>query len=185
MSVVPDLTGIEEVPMSIRQRAIAAAVLVCCLAVARADAADGEWTVIPSACVPAPGSTGYFWQAAALALSAGNRVVVRCNVTDPADFGNVMDPVWNQIEVTYTDADGMANDSRVLVQLWAVGKGTGVSFLAGTFDSNSFAAAGGVSLNTSGFFHVFDFTNFGYFVQISLSRGSAAGDTRIFRVRLR
>jgi hypothetical protein len=166
-------------------RTIVATVLVCSIAVARADAADGEFTVIPSACVPAPGSTGYFWQAAAVALSAGNRVVVRCNVTDPADFMNVMDPVWNQIEVTYTDADGMANDSRVLVQLWAVGKGTGVSFLAGTFDSNAFAVAGGVSLNTSGFFHVFDFTNFGYFLQITLNRALAAGDTRIFRVRLR
>ena len=166
-------------------RTIAAAVLVSCLVVARADAADGEFTVIPSACVPAPASTGYFWQAAALALNAGNRVVVRCNVTDPADFMNVMDPIWNQIEVTYTDADGMANDSRVLVQLVAVGKGTGNSFLAGTFDSNSFAAAGGVALNTAGFFHVFDFTNFGYFLQITLNRALAAGDTRIFRVRLR
>jgi hypothetical protein len=31
---------------------------------------------------------------------------------------------------------------------------------------------------------VFDFANFGYFVQITLSRGLAAGDTRVFRVRL-
>ena len=171
--------------MLIRKATISATILVCCFTVARAHAADGQWTVIPSACVPAPGSAGYFWQGAALAVSAGNRVVVRCNVTDPADFGNVMDPVWNQIEVTYTDADGMANTSRVLVQLWAVGKGTGIASLAGTFDSNSFVAAGGVSLNTSGFFHVFDFTNFGYFVQITLCRDAGAGDTRIFRVRLR
>jgi hypothetical protein len=168
-----------------RRTTIAAVILVCGFAVVPTHAADGQWTVIPSACVPAPGSTGYSWQGAALAVSAGNRVVVRCNVTDPADFMNFMNPVWNQIEVTYTDADGMANASGVLVQLWAVGKATGIANHAGTFNSNSFAAAGGVSLNTSGFFHAFDFTNFGYFLQITLSRDLGAGDTRIFRVRLR
>jgi hypothetical protein len=166
-------------------RTICVALLAGLAIVPNARAADGQWTVVPSACVPAPGATGYFWQGAAVAVSAGSRIMMRCNVTDPADFGNVMDPVWNMIEVTYTDSDGMASDSRVVVQLWAVGKGTGVSFLAGTFDSDTFAAAGPVSLNSSGFFHVFDFTNFGYFLQISLTRAQAGGDTRIFRVRLR
>ncbi len=115
-------------------------------------------------------------------LPGPTRVVLRCNVTDPADFANFMDPVWNAIEVTYTDADGMANGSRVHVQLWRVGKGNGVSHLTGTFDSNHFAAG---MLNTENFFHVFDFENFGYFLQITLSRARGAGDTRIHRVRLR
>jgi hypothetical protein len=92
-----------------------------------------------------------------------------------------MDPVWSNIEVTYTDADGMANGSRVLVQLWRVGKGNGVAHLTGTFDSNDFAAG---MLNTENFFHVFDFENFGYYLQLTLTRGERAGDTRIHRVRL-
>jgi hypothetical protein len=166
-------------------RTLCVALLAGLTIVPTARAADGQWTVVPSACVPAPGATGYFWQGAAVGVSAGSRIMLRCNVTDPADFGNVMDPVWNMIEVTYTDSDGMASDSRVVVQLWAVGKATGISNLAGSFESDAFAAAGPVSLNSAAFFHVFDFTNFGYFLQISLVRGSTAGDTRIFRVRLR
>ena len=94
-------------------------------------------------------------------LPAAATVVLRCNVTDPADFMNFMDPVWNTIEVTYSDSDGMPNDSRVLVQLVRVGKATGVGFLTGTFDSNSFAGGAGTLLNSAGFFHMFDFTNFG------------------------
>ena len=160
-----------------------AIVLVLALCVAPvASAKDGEFTVVPSACNPAPGASGFVWQGASVALPAAAKVTLRCNVTDPADFGNVMNPVWNTIEVTYSDSDGMAADSRVTVQLWAVGKGTGVSVLAGSFDSNVFAAG---MLNSSFFFHVFDFTNFGYYLQIALSRTPAGGDTRIFRVRLR
>lgn len=165
-------------------RTVVAAMLAGLFMVPPVHAADGEWTVIPSTCVPSPSSTGYVWQGAAVYLPAAATVVLRCNVTDPADFMNVMNPVWNTIEVTYSDSDGMLNDSRVLVQLVRVGKATGVGFLAGEFDSNDFAGGAGTLLNSAGFFQMFDFTNFAYFLQITLTRTAWGGDTRVHRVRL-
>ena len=145
-------------------------------------AADGEFTVVPSTCAPAPASTGYGWSGASVFLPAAGSVVLRCNVTDPADFMNVMDPVWNNIEVTYRDSDNnLGSESRVQVTLLRVGKINGVVFQVGTFDSDLFA---GGMLNSTFFFHVFDFTNYAYFLQITLTRTALGGDTRIHRVRL-
>jgi hypothetical protein len=162
-------------------RATVAAMIAVLLLVPHVHAANGEWTTVASACVPAPSSAGYTWSGSAVFLPGPATVVLRCNVTAPADFANFMDPVWDTIEVTYRDSDGMANDSRVLVQLWRVGKATGLTSLAGTFDSNAFAAG---TLNSANFFSAFDFTNFAYFLQLNLTRTAAGGDTRIYRVRL-
>ena len=41
------------------------------------------------------------------------------------------------------------------------------------------------NLNSIFFFHAYDFTNFGYYMQLSLSRTAAGGNTSIARVRLR
>ena len=162
-------------------RATFAAVVTVLLLVPPVHAANGEWTTVASACVPAPSAAGYAWMGSAVSLPGPATVVLRCNVTAPADFGNFMEPVWNTIEVTYRDSDGMANDSRVLVQLLRVGKGTGATFLTGTFDSNAFAAG---TLNSANFVEAFDFTNYAYVLQLQLTRTAAGGDTRIYRVRL-
>jgi hypothetical protein len=114
-------------------------------------------------------------------VSAGAKVVLRRNVADMAKFGNLMNPVWNTLEVTYSDSDGFSADSSVQVQLWEVGKATGIASVAASFESNMFANAGGVILNQTGFFNAFDFANFGYFLQITLRRTPVGGDTRIFR----
>ena len=162
-------------------RTIFAAMLAGLFMVPPVQAANGEWTTVASACVPAPSSIGYAWQGTAVSLPAAATVVLRCNVTSPADFGNFMEPIWNTIEVTYRDSDGMANDSRVQVQLLRVGKATGATVLVGTFDSNTFAAG---TLNSAGFVHPFDFVNCAYVLQLTLTRTAAGGDTRIYRVRL-
>jgi hypothetical protein len=158
-----------------------AAMLAGLFMVAHVHAANGEWTTVASACVPAPSSIGYVWQGASVSLPGPATVVLRCNVTAPADFGNFMEPVWNTIEVTYNDADGMANDSRVQVQLVRVGKATGATVLVGSFDSDDFAAG---TLNSENFVHPFDFVNCAYFLQLTLTRTPAGGATRIHRVRL-
>jgi hypothetical protein len=84
--------------------------------------------------------------------------------------------------VTYRDSDNnLGSESRVQVTLLRVGKINGVVFQVGTFDSDLFA---GGMLNSTFFFHAFDFTNYAYFLQITLTRTALGGDTRIYRVRL-
>lgn len=163
-------------------RAIFGVLLAGAILVQPVQAADGEFTVVPSTCAPAPSSSGYGWNGAAVVLPAAGSVVLRCNVTDPADFMNVMDPVWNNIEVTYRDSDNnLGSESRVQVTLLRVGKINGAVFQVATFDSNLFA---GGMVNSAFFFHMFDFTNYAYFLQITLTRTALGGDTRIHRVRL-
>ena len=160
-------------------RATFAAMLTVLLLVPPVHAANGEWTTVASACVAAPSSAGYAWLGSAVSLPGPATVVLRCNVTAPADFGNFMEPVWNTIEVTYRDSDGMANDSRVFVQLLRVGKGTGVTSVTGTFDSNAFAA-GTLNSATPGQPRLRELCTFSS-AQLTAPR---RGDTRIYRVRL-
>jgi hypothetical protein len=162
-----------------------AALLASLILVPHAHAANGQWTTVASACVPDESSVGKYVADGAgvqFAFAQIGQIVLRCNVTAPADFGNNMDPVWTNMEVTYADADGMAAGSRVEVRLWRAGIGGITSFIpTAYFDSNVYAAG---PTNTDPFFHVFDFTNTAYFLEIRLSRAAANLATRILRVRL-
>lgn len=162
-------------------RTLVAASLASLVVIGHAEANNGEWTTLASACVPAPGSPAFGWSGGGVGLAAAGTLVLRCNVTDPADFANFANPVWNTIEVTYNDADGMGIDSRVQVQLFRVAKANGATAFIASFESNAFAAG---TLNSSGFAHAFDFTNAAYYVQVVLTRTAAGGPTRVHRVRL-
>jgi hypothetical protein len=164
-------------------RTMLTAMLMALIVVPQAHAANGEWTTVASACVPDESAAGgYSAEGAAVALPAVASVLVRCNITDPADFMNVVNPMWTAMDVTYHDFDGMANDSRVRVELVRVDEFTGQSFTVTGFNSNVFGA--GQQLQTKVFAHAFDFTNNAYYLVIGLWRTMMGGDTRIQRVRL-
>ena len=162
-----------------------AAMLASLFLVPQVHAANGQWTTVASACVPDESSAGkYVADGATVQFAAAQtgEIVLRCNITAPADFGNNMDPVWTNMEVTYVDSDGMAAGSRVLVMLRRAGIGGITATIASAvFDSNLFAAG---PTNTDAFAHAFDFTNTAYFLEIRLSRNAANLATRILRVRL-
>jgi hypothetical protein len=148
-------------------------------------AANGQWTTVASACVPDESSAGKYIADGATVQFVGaqiGEIVLRCNITAPADFGNAMEPIWANMEVTYVDSDGMAVGGQVLVKLWQAGiLGNTFPIAGAVFDSNLFAAG---PTNTAPFFHVFDFTNTAYFLEIRLRRNAANLVTRILRVRL-
>src|SRR4026208_159032 len=88
-----------------KSRATFTAVLAGLLLVPHVHAANGKWTTVASACVPAPTAGGYDWVGSSVFLPGPATVVLRCNVTAPPDFGNFVEPMWNTIEVTYRDSD--------------------------------------------------------------------------------
>lgn len=118
-------------------------------------------------------------------LGDAGQIISRCNITDPHDFFNAVSPPWANMEVTYNDPDGMAAGNRVRVQLRRVHEVTGVSAILAVFDSNGFGA--GQQLQFLPFFHVFNFTDFAYYIEIIVDRNNAAtnNNVRIQRVRLR
>lgn len=169
-----------------------ALVALCFLSLAgpSAQAADGEWTTVASACVPDETSIGiYQFEQARFEFAGANtgQIVARCNITDPADlFGG--NPIWNRMDVTYNDPDGYFNNSRVRVQLRRVHETTGMSTTLVTFDSNLFGP--GQQLETLSFNHVFNFYDYAYYLTIIVDRtgagstGATVGTPQIQRVRL-
>lgn len=167
--------------------------LVTALFATHSHAANGEWTTIASACALDEAATGrYVADGAAVYLASGvtGDIVLRCNVTDPADWFNFNNPLWSMMDVTFNDTDGQGIDKVVTAQLRRVHEATGVSTTLVTFTSNVFAA--GQQLRSTVFNHVFDFYNYAYYVQITLRRNSLDADgngvpdqsPRIQRVRL-
>lgn len=150
-----------------------------------AQAANGEWATVAAGCVPDEGNkTKHSFEQARFEFAATNigEIVARCNITDPADLfeGN---PIWDLMDVTYSDPDGAGNSARVRVQLRRVHETTGASSTLATFDSNGFAA--GQQLRSLNFAHTFDFTNYAYYLTLILNRSSSNVATpRIQRVRL-
>ena len=172
---------------------VAVTTLVAALFTTHSHAANGEWTTIASACALDESATGrYVADGAAVYLASGatGDIVLRCNVTDPADWFNVNDPLWNRMDVTFNDTDGQGIDKVVTAQLRRVHEATGASSTVVTFTSNVFAA--GQQLRNTVVDHVFDFYNYAYYVQITLRRNSLDADgngvpdqsPRIQRVRL-
>jgi hypothetical protein len=151
-------------------------------------AVNGQWTTAASGCVPDESTLGkYEADGGELKFLPGKtgEIIFRCNITDPADFGNFAAPIWNNMKVTFKDADGFGNDSRVFVLLRRVGiLGNTATVGGATFDSNSFAFNAAPQSQVDFFFHPFDFINTAYFLEIHLLRSNAAFDTRIHRVHL-
>jgi hypothetical protein len=171
-------------------RLILTAALVLPLFPHIAQAASGEWTTVASACMPDENAiASYSNDSAASFIATGitGDIVLRCNVTNPADIG---DPDWNVMDVTYNDQDGPGIDKAVWVSLRRVHESTGVSSTIASFNSNGHAL--GQQRESEFYTHVFDFENYAYYLQITLRRvsldadGNGVGDPspRIQRVRL-
>jgi hypothetical protein len=141
-------------------RTIFAALLVVCMFTPHAHAVHGEWTTVASACVPDEAAVGMYSVDGAyfqfLGASTGT-IVARCNVTDPADYWNLDNPIWNYMDVTFNGPDGTAVDYQVSESLRRVHETTGSSSTIKTFTSNLFEA--GQQLKSATFNHVFDFYN--------------------------
>lgn len=150
----------------------------------------GEWTTAASACMPDESAiASYSNDSAATSIASGitGDIVIRCNVTSPADTVN---PDWNRMDVTLNDPDGAAAGRAVIVSLRRVHEDTGASSTILSLNSNNFAA--GQRLAQEDFLHIFDFEHYAYYLQITLRRvsldadGNGVPDTspRIQRVRL-
>lgn len=147
---------------------------------------QGHWTTVASACVPDEESTGKFAMEQGtfqfLGVNTGS-IDARCNVTNPADTGNLTsNPDWDLVEVTYNDPDGAANGSQVVVYLRRVHRVTGVSTDVHVFNSNVYGA--GQQLRVENFNHTFDFVNYAYYIAISVRRNVYNLNPRIQRVKL-
>jgi hypothetical protein len=69
-------------------------------------------------------------------------------------------------------------------QLDRVSKSTGTSFIIKTFDSSSFSSTGATSHSIT-FTHTFDFTNYAYFVTLTVTRADSAQSPAVWYVQLK
>lgn len=158
-----------------------------------AFAADGEWTTVASACMPDESAiASYVNDGAASYIANGitGDIILRCNVTSPAEFVIDGTPDWNTLDITYNDPDGPGTDRAVIVSLRRVHEITGNSSTIMSFSSNIEAA--GQQLISPAFMHTFNFEDYAYYIQITLRRvlldgnGDGVPDSspRIQRLRL-
>jgi hypothetical protein len=114
------------------------------------------------------------------------QIVARCNITSPLDTGN--SPPWNSLLITFRDPDtSSANTSanQVEIALRRVAYLNGLSETITTFNSSVRPASQFAQWTLHPVNHTFDFYNYGYYLQIKLTRSSSAGnDPGVFRVRL-
>lgn len=142
------------------------------------------WTTIASACQPGSSYAGdYHFSAGTLNFASGitGQIVSRCNVTNPKDSGV---PGWTTMVVGYQDPDGTGTNYQVDAQLYRVLKSTGAYGLIKTFDSSSFSGTGATSHSVT-FTHTFDFTNYAYWVELTLTRGDTASNPAVWFVALK
>lgn len=148
------------------------------------SASAATWSGVASACEPGSDSVGLYAYNVAqfhFAANATGQIKTRCNVANPLDSGV---PTWTTLVVGYHDPDGTGINYQVDAQLNRVNKSTGVSFIIKTFDSSSFAATGATSRSVA-FTHTFDFTNYAYFVTLTVSRVDANQDPAVWYVQLK
>lgn len=142
------------------------------------------WSSIMSACQPAIDSAGmYTFNGASFLFSDSNvgQIRTRCAVTNPLDSGV---PNWGTLTVGYVDPDGTGIDYQVDVQLVRVNRGTGATGIIKTFDSSAFVGTGPTSHSIS-FNHNFDFTNYAYYLSVSVSRADTAQSPKVWFASLK
>jgi hypothetical protein len=147
----------------------------------------GEWTCVGSAFALdesslASASNGITPPTAARLQFLGNTfgtIEARCNITNPNDAGG--NPGWGHIEITHNDPDGMANAVGVVVQLVEVNKVNGIAVPFFTYDSSNFNSA---ILRALAFNKAWNFVNFAYYVNVTITRPNANMNPWLARVRL-
>lgn len=142
------------------------------------------WSSAASVCQPGIDSAGlYTFNGGQFKFSGTStgQIKVRCQVTNPMDSGV---PAWGTLVVGYQDPDGTGIDYQVDAQLNRVSKSSGTAFIIKTFDSSSFSTTGPTSHNIT-FTHTFDFTNYAYFVTLTVTRGDANQSPAVWFVQLK
>jgi hypothetical protein len=148
------------------------------------SASASTWSTAASVCEPGSDSIGlYTYNVAQFMFSGTNTgtIKTRCTVTNPLDSGV---PAWTTLTVGYLDPDGTGINYQVNAQLNRVNKATGVSFTIKTFDSSSFSTTTATSHSVT-FTHTFDFTNFAYFVTLSVIRVDANQSPAVWYAQLK
>lgn len=130
------------------------------------------WSTVASTCQPGSDSIGFFaYSNGTFEFADGytGKIATRCAVNNPLDTGV---PPWKTLTVGYQDQDGIGGDYEVQGSLERVAKGSGVHTIIATFDSDS----SNTKTATSGFVtftHTFNFTNYAYYVLLSVSRNDS------------
>jgi len=148
------------------------------------SASAATWSAVVSTCEPGSDSIGLYAYNVAqfhFATNATGQIKTRCNVANPLDSSV---PAWTTLVVGYHDPDGTGVNYQVDAQLDRVNKSTGISTIIKTFDSSAFAATGATSHSVT-FTHTFDFTNYAYFVTLSVSRVDTNQDPAVWYVQLK
>jgi hypothetical protein len=141
------------------------------------------WSSAASVCQPGTDSAGLYTFSAAAFEFTGTKtglIRTRCAVTNPLDLGV---PGWKTLVVGYQDPDGTGVNYQVNAQLNRVSKSTGTNYILAVFDSSSFAVTTATSRSIS-FTHTFDFTNFAYYVTLSVTRVDANENPAVWLVEL-
>ena len=147
----------------------------------------GEWTCVGSAFALDESSLASAANGIAVATSGrlqflGNTfgtIEARCNITNPLDASP--NPGWGHLEITHNDPDGMANAVGMVIQLMEVNKFTGIAVPFLTYDSSNFNSA---ILRTVAFNHAWNFVNFAYYVNVTITRPNNNTIPWLARVRL-
>jgi opacity protein-like surface antigen len=141
------------------------------------------WSSIASVCQPGTDSAGlYTFNGGTFEFTGSSTGLIRtrCAVTNPLDSGV---PAWTTLVVGYQDPDGTGVNYQVNAQLNRVSKSTGTAYVIKVFDSSSFAVTTAASRTVS-FTHTFDFTNFAYYVTLTVSRVDANQNPAVWFVEL-
>ncbi len=160
------------------------------LLLASSAQAQTLWSAPAATCVPgdpAIQSNRYFISAGSVKYNANSSglITLYCPVQNIyLSYGNCLDsnqdtyacPVLNSpnvLRLTYADGDGIGGSVSVMAQLLRLSLADGViSSVPGAFvNSNNNVSTAQTSLSAS-FSHVFDLTNYTYYVRVDMSRAA-------------
>ena len=155
-----------------KNKCVAFATLLGALVLSPAVRAQ-SWSTIGTSCSPGVDSIGlYNYSNATFEFASGETGTIRtrCQVNNPLDTGV---PKWSTLTAGFVDPDGTHGEYEVQAQLVRVNRSTGTTGIIKTLDSDSYPATGPVSRSVS-FTHTFDFTNYAYYVTLTVSRDSTS-----------
>jgi hypothetical protein len=174
--------------------------------------AEQAWSALPGGCASTDNNfyngtasndypvARFYTPGASLTFNAfhDGYIAVVCNVDNPRSASST--PMWNQLQVTYRDPDGLQGlqgkglEYQAYVELVRVSKTTGAWSRIASFDSNLQCTGSSTSCQgdntvkniTVPFTHNFDFNNYSYAVYGRLYRGIAIYNLRpaLYQLRL-
>src|ERR1700722_4697942 len=170
--------------MTTKHLVVFATMLLGGLFLASTGAQAQSWSTAASVCEPGIDSAGLFtFNGGTFEFGGSNTGVIRTRgaVTNPLDSGV---PSWTTLVVGYQDQDGTGLDYQVNAQLNRVSKSTGTAFVIKVFDSSAFATTTPTSHNVT-FTHTFDFTNYAYYITLTVTRADANQNPGVWFVQLK